>query len=172
MRKVRPMFQPVNVRPSNWNIHTHNKGDCTTRSMTYCLGGQLTYEQIEAEQYMYGEQMGTLRNATRVWSEVMKRRGYGWIQFDKRVVREVIATFFANYQHSFITLSRGHACAIDRGIVIDTWDSRGGRVYGILVKVEDIQFFKTSLLELGVEGRETDVPVPVQVRRRRRRFFW
>ena len=164
-------FETTNVRPSNWNEHTHNKGDCTTRSMTYCLNGAMSYEEIEAEQYRIGKEKGRVRNATGVWDEIMLRRGYTWIQLEKRVSRQMIANYLSNFENAMITISRGHACAIHMGKVIDTWDSRSGRVYGILVKITDFDFVFSVLGNYGIHCSKTDFPKPVQTRKYRRRFF-
>ena len=168
---MKSVFKATNVRPSNWNPHDNNLGDCTTRAMTYCLGGEMSYDEIEAEQYAIGNRMGKVRNAVGVWDKVLTNRGYGWIQLDRVYVRHYIAETLGGFENAMVTISSGHACAIHRGEVIDTWDSRGGRVYGLLVKTDDIDEVLVRLQLNGINAEPTQKPTKPKKRKVVRRIF-
>lgn len=54
MNKDIIVWENVNVRPMEYNTRDFNRGDCTTRALTYSLnflGDNRTYKEIEDEQY-------------------------------------------------------------------------------------------------------------------------
>lgn len=168
----RTPFEATNVRPDNYNTKDFNKGDCTTRAMYYALNGSISYEDIEAEQYRLGKERGTRRNAIGTWDLVLKNRGFSWIEFSRLITREALALRLKSFENPMVTVSRGHACAIHMGKVIDTWDSRGGRCYGVLVRNADIGSVISAIEGCGVDCEEVDVPKNQMKRRyRRRRCF-
>jgi hypothetical protein len=166
----RSEFVATNVRPENYNTKDFNKGDCTTRSMFYALNGEMTYEEIEAEQYRIGKERGTVRNMLGTWDKVLTNRGFEWIQFSNNIVRQRLATYLNDIETPMVTISRGHACAIHKGNVIDTWDSRGGRCYGILVKSCEIGNVIKIIEGIGVECEVVEKPINKMKRSYRRRI--
>lgn len=152
----------TNVRPEDYKSHREgggdNCGDCTTRAMTYCLNGEMTYREIEDEQYRLAKIRHTVRNANGVWDSVLIKRGFSWVQLDTLKSRANIASYLVSVESPMVTLSRTHACAIHKGKVIDTWDSRGGRVYGILAKNEDIDKVIYILSLNGIEATRVALP--------------
>ena len=163
-------FVVTNVRPSNYNTRDFNKGDCTTRSMFYALQGAMSYEEIEAEQYRIGKERGTVRNMVGTWDKVLTNRGFRWVQFSNNIVRDRLAKCLAGFETPMVTISRGHACAIHKGNVIDIWDSRGGRCYGVLVKECDITMVISTIAKIGVECEVVDKPSNKMKRTYKRRF--
>ena len=125
----------TNVRPDSYNTHDNCKGDCTTRALTYCLAGELTYNQVEDEQYKRAEKVGKRRNRTGVYDTIMLERGWRWIQLSKPIARGEVAVRLAKKLPGVkaMTLSKTHIAAVDGGNLIDTWDSRGGRVFAVMV---------------------------------------
>ena len=128
-------FDETNVRPDTWNIHDNCKGDCTTRALTYCLGGEMTYDQVEAEQYRLAKVFKTTRNRTGVYDIILSRKGWKWIQLSKPMARGEVAVRLAKKLPTLkaMTLSRRHIAAVEGGRLIDTWDSRGDRVFAVMV---------------------------------------
>ena len=78
MNKDIIVWEKVNVRPSDYNRHDYNCGDCTTRALTYALnslGDSRSYKEIEDEQYRLGELYARLKTShlpnsstSRAWS--------------------------------------------------------------------------------------------------------
>ena len=139
------------------------KGNCTTRSMTYCLQGIFTYREIEHEQYrlaaVKNEERGLYRgdyrhkvhrNSSGTWDIIMKDLGYGWIRLNHKVRRDNLAVSLREVSYPIITHSSGHVAVVENGYVIDSWDSRHGRCDMILVKNEDIDRIINILRNNGV----------------------
>ena len=125
----------TNVRPDNYNTHVNCKGDCTTRCLTYCLAGELTYNQVEEEQYKRAAKKGSRRNTTGVYDTIMLERGWRWIQLSKPIARGEVAVRLAKKLPDVkaMTLSRTHIAAVEGGNLIDTWDSRDGTVFALMI---------------------------------------
>ena len=129
----------VNVRPDNYNTHDNCKGDCTTRALTFCLGGEMTYNQVEDEQYKRAAKKGSRRNRTGVYDTILLDRGWRWIQLSKPIARGEVAVRLAKKLPDVkaMTLSRTHIAVVEGGNLIDTWDSRAGRVFAVMVPGKD-----------------------------------
>lgn len=129
------VFKYVNVRPSTYNTRDNCKTDCTTRALTFCLGGELTYNQVEDEQYKRAAKKGSRRNKTGVYDTILLERGWRWIQLSKPIARGEVAVRLAKKLPDVkaMTLSRSHIAVVEGGNLIDTWDSRAGRVYAVMV---------------------------------------
>lgn len=141
-------WKNVNMRPNDGKPYC--KGDCTTRAMSYCLQGVFTYREIETEQYrlarVTNEERGLIRgdyrrkvrrNSQGTWDSIMTDLGYRWIALRGTVRRDNLAVYLREIPHPAITLSSGHVAVVDRGMVVDSWDSRHGRCMKILVNGED-----------------------------------
>jgi hypothetical protein len=171
----RSPFVPTNVRPSNYNTTDFNIGDCTTRSMCYVLQGELSYEEIEAEQYKIGGLMKKPRNMTGVWDKVLLNRGFVWIQFNETyITRQTLATILKDFINPMVTISSGHACAIHQGKVIDVWDSRGGKVYGLLVREIDNNCIIEKMSQYGISCENVNIPTKTRrhYKRRTPKWYW
>lgn len=135
------------------------KGDCTTRAMTFILNGSMSYREIESLQYRlaYSAQAqgkNVRRNSTVIWIKVLLDRGYNEVVFTygKKVKRSVLGRMFnSGLTHPIASISKGHVAVIDtEGVVRDTWDSRGGRCYKLLVHKDDMERVSRCLNEKGV----------------------
>jgi hypothetical protein len=135
------------------------KGDCTTRAMTFILNGSMSYREIESLQYRlaYSAQAqgrNVRRNSTTIWSKVLLDRGYSELMFagGQKIKRSVLGRMFnSGLTHPIASISKGHVAVIDTdGIVRDTWDSRGGRCYKLLVHNDDMSRVCSRLAERGV----------------------
>ena len=117
----------TDIRPKN---RTCLKGDCTTRALTYALGGD--YTKIENRQYEIAALRGGLRNQNSNWGRVAEENGFvriWWIGSVKRSVLGGMVRKNGKVNRPLITVSSGHCAVVDTdGSVRDTWDSRGGRV--------------------------------------------
>lgn len=106
------------------------KGDCTTRALTYALGGD--YTTIENRQYAIAAERGGLRNQSTNWGIVAEENGFvriWWVGSVKRSVLGGMVRKNGNVNRPLITVSSGHCAVVDTdGSVRDIWDSRGGRV--------------------------------------------
>lgn len=139
------------------------RGNCTTRSMAFCLQGIFTYREIEHEQYrlaaVKNEERGLCRgdysrkvrrNSFGTWDIIMKDLGYGWIRLNCKVRRDNLAVLLREVSYPIITRSSGHVAVVENGYVIDSWDSRHGRCDMILVKNDDIDKIIDILRNKGV----------------------
>lgn len=177
MRSRHSNFKEVNVRPEDYKCHrdggSDNGGDCTTRCMTYCLNGAMSYREVEDEQYRLAKIRGTRRNTTGTYDLIMKNFGYEWIQLNTLKSRGYVAKYLKVIESPMMTLSRTHICPIHKGEVIDTWNSTGGMVFGIMVKVEDIDHAIEILVSHGIECEKVAVPKhKVNHHRRRHYRYW
>ena len=138
------------------------KGNCTTRAMSFCLQGIFTYREIEHEQYRLAaeanEKKGRYwgdgrrkvhRNSSGTWDVIMLDLGYVWIKFNRTVRRDNLAVALRNIEYPIITHSSGHVAVVDKGFVVDSWDSRHGRCDRILIKPEDTDRVLQSLFNCG-----------------------
>lgn len=140
-------FVYTDVRPKNRRTL---KGDCTTRAMTYCLSGKMSYDEIEREQYALAARMGTRRNSTGTWEIVITKRGYDKISLNCKIKRSVLAHLLAGViSHPIISRSSGHVAVIDKDGVHDTWDSRGGKCDRLYVFNEDAESIQQLLIGRG-----------------------
>lgn len=136
-------FIYTNNRPKN---RPTLKGDCTTRALTYAIGGD--YTEIENRQYKIAEIRGGLRNQTSNWGRVAEENGFVLVWWVGTVKRSVIGGMVrknGKVNRPIITISSGHCAVVDTdGSVRDTWDSRGGRVKFLYCHKSDT----TTILEL------------------------
>jgi hypothetical protein len=142
------------------------KGNCTTRAMSFCLQGIFTYREIEHEQYRLAAEKNAEngsywgdgrrkvhRNTTGTWDMIMKDLGYKWVRLGRKVRRDNLAVALQGMAYPIITLSSGHVAVVDRGAVVDSWDSRHGRCDMVMVKAEDIDKVVEILRENGISAR-------------------
>lgn len=136
-------FIYTNNRPKN---RPTLKGDCTTRALTYAIGGD--YTEIENRQYEIATIRGGLRNQTSNWGRVAEENGFvlvWWIGSVKRSVLGGMVRKNGKVNRPIITISSGHCAVVDiDGSVRDTWDSRGGRVKFLYCHKSDT----TTILDL------------------------
>lgn len=127
----------TDIRPKN---RTCLKGDCTTRALTYALGGD--YTTIENRQYEIARIRGGLRNQNSIWGLVAEENGFvriWWVGSIKRSVLGGMVRRNGKVNRPLITVSSGHCAVVDTdGSVRDTWDSRGGRVKYVYCHKSDI----------------------------------
>lgn len=151
-----------NVRPEDYRSHREgghdNGGDCTTRCIVACLEGKMDYRAVEAEQYRLAKIHGTRRNTNGTWDKLLTNNGFKWLQLKNLKSRANVASYLASIETPVATLSRSHVCAVKNGQVLDTWDSRGGRVYGVCVKEQDLLTAKSLLAEHGINSVIVDTP--------------
>lgn len=160
-RNLQCDFIVTNTRPN----HKTLKGDCTTRAMAFALNGILSYDEIEKEQYRYANYRNTNeerdghnrlhRNTTGVWDKLMTDLGYTWIIISKRTIKSTanIALMLKNKIESpILAMSAHHVSIIDENSCLrDTWDSRGVRIIGLLVKEEEANTISNALSNNGVK---------------------
>lgn len=143
------------------------KGNCTTRAMAYCLQGVFSYREIEHEQYRKAEEMNAKaglfhgdyrrkkhRNTNGVWDSIMTDLGYVWVVFRKTIRRDRLAIMLNSIPYPLITSSSSHVAVIENGAVIDSWDSRHGRCFSVLVKSEDAE---KVVLAVGSHGISSSI---------------
>lgn len=161
-RNQQAIFTFNNVRPKDYCSHREggndNSGDCTTRCIVTCLEGKMDYRAVEAEQYRLAKIRGTHRNITGTWDKLLTNNGFKWLQLKNLKSRANIASYLASIETPIATLSRTHVCAVKNGQVLDTWDSRGGRVYGLCVKEQDLLNVKSLLAKHGINADIVDTP--------------
>lgn len=140
-------YSYTNVRPDRKTLN----GDCTTRALTFLMGGSKTYDEIEAEQYKIGARMKTRRNNRMVWTKIISDYGYRKISL-RKTKRSVLGSILKNVlQKPIATVSSRHVAVLDvGGIVRDTWDSRGGRVNEIYAPLEQVYAIVNTLNQSGI----------------------
>lgn len=139
------------------------KGNCTTRAMSFCLQGIFTYREIEHEQYRLAaeanEKRGCYwgdgrrkvrRNSSGTWDSIMIDLGYVWMKFNHAIRRDNLAVALRNMDYPIITHSSGHVAVVDKGMVVDSWDSRHGRCDRILIKPDDKERVLEALINSGM----------------------
>jgi hypothetical protein len=127
-------YQYTDVRPN----HKTLKGDCTTRAMTYCMNGVMTYDEIESYQYRLAVKYGTRRNTNGTWGIVLTENGYTKIPIRKTKLSVVANILGKVLKSPVVAVVPGHATVIDvGGIVKDLWDCRGRGCKTIYVKTEE-----------------------------------
>lgn len=100
MNKDIIVWENVNVRPTEYNTHDFNRGDCTTRALTYTLnflGDNRSYKEIEDEQYRLAKIANETisnnsnynyhRNSNGVWDKLILAKGYTWLHVLKIINR-------------------------------------------------------------------------------------
>lgn len=176
--KYTAVWEETNVRPTDYNSRTDNCGDCTTRCLTWLLKGD--YRAIEARQYELAKEFNWKyvhngwnyhRNTTDVYSVILHENGYKWIHLTKTKARGQLAVILSKF-NGMASLSRTHICPIANGKVIDSWDSTAGQVFGLCVKVEEIEGVRSALREVGIETEVVDKIRHKANRRRSRYSFW
>lgn len=169
-------FNETNVRPATWNIHDNCLGDCTTRALTFALNGEMSYNQVETEQYRLASILGTVRNRMGTWDQILIRKGWRWIQFSKCISRGEIAVRLAKRLPGVTALavSRTHVACVKGGELIDTWDSRGGKCYAMLVPGEVLNeaVWAIDLTRDDVDCTVVGKPTFIRSTKRRRRRHW
>lgn len=167
-------FTPTNVRPDTWNIKDNCCGDCTTRAIVAALEGAMTYDEVESEQYRLAKEMHSVRNGTGVYDVILKTQGWRWIQLSKCMTRGEVAVRLKHYIPGVcaLTLSRSHIATVKDGELIDTWDSRGGRVFAIMVPYEKQKDVIEAMVGYGPSKVcVNENPKLVRSRKSRRRTF-
>lgn len=166
-------------RPDTYNTHDNCKGDCTTRALTFCLAGEMTYNEVEAEQYRLAKVLGRRRNCTGVYDQILVRKGWKWIQLSKTMARGEVAVRLAKKLPNLkaLTLSRKHIAAVEGGKLIDTWDSRADRVFAIMVPGDSNTINQAVwCLDWDVDGLECTVlpkgRTPKNTGYKARRRYW
>ena len=167
-------FTPTDVRPETWNTKDNCSGDCTTRALVAALNGTMTYDEVEAEQYRLAKEMRSRRNRTGVYDKILVTQGWRWIQLSKCLTRGEVAVRLKFYipNVTALTLSRSHIAAVRNGELIDTWDSRGGQVYAIMVPYEHQRAVIEAMA--GIECHKVNqnsTPKLVRSRKSRHRFW-
>ena len=158
MARVRytSVWKSVNVRPDDYSPIYDNRGDCSTRCLTWILNGD--YREIENRQYAIARDFNARfphegfnyhRNNNDVYSVILHENGYKWIQLSKTISRGKLALILSNFE-KIVSLSRTHVCPIHKGYVIDNWDSTAGQVFGICVRNEDIGSVCETIGKIGI----------------------
>ena len=170
------VFKETNMRPDTWNIKDNCCGDCTTRAIVAALDGAMTYDEVETEQYRLAKEMHSLRNRTGVYDKILVTRGWRWIQLGKCMTRGEVAVRLKHYMPNAcaLTLSRSHIAVVKNGELIDTWDSRAGRVFAILVPHEYLHYAIQAMVGYSpTKVGMNNIPRLVRSCRRRRMFeYW
>lgn len=166
-------------RPDTYNTRDNCKGDCTTRALTFCLSGEMTYNEVEDEQYRLAKVLGRRRNCTGVYDQILARKGWKWIQLSKTMARGEVAVRLAKKLPNLkaLTLSRKHIAAVEGGKLIDTWDSRADRVFAIMVPGDSNTINQAVwCLDWDVDGLECTVlprgRTPKNTGYKPRRNYW
>lgn len=169
-RNLQCEFVETNVRPSTYNIKDNCKHDCTTRCITFCLKGEMTYQQVEDEQYRLAKIHNSVRNRTGVYDLILKKRGYRWIQLENVKTTANIASYLRDFTTPMPILSRSHIAVIENGKLIDTWDSRGTRIFGIMCKLDEAVDVINRLRKFGITSKIVDIP-RYKINHHRR-YYW
>ena len=139
--------------------HKHLKGNCTTRAMAYIFRGVMTYDEIEAEQYRLADKINEdsyyhyHRNSTNVWIKVLEARKYCRLDINTpKITREMMSVILKGCHNSpFVSISSGHCAVNDVDCsVVDSWDSRKGKIKSIVVSNYDLENITNRLREKNI----------------------
>ena len=184
MNKDIIVWEKVNVRPSDYNRHDYNCGDCTTRALTYALnslGDNRSYKEIEDEQYRLAKIANETisnnsnynyhRNSNGVWDKLILAKGYTWLHLNRKKSNGYLIKWFGNINKPIIMLSHQHVCVAHNGKLIDTWNSCGIRIENVCVPNELVNTISTILEINGIMVEKVGKPVNT-ISRRRSRYYW
>lgn len=138
----------VDVVRLNMNPRGERTSDCTTRTLAYLLKGKMTYDEIRSQQTInalrfYGRQGGW--NCVESYGKIFHDNGYVGYCLPNCKTRATLAKLLKSIEAPIATESGSHIAVIERGKIIDTWNSGGGHVTCIWAKPEDVARIKTIL---------------------------
>ena len=177
-------WEKVNVRPTEYNTRDFNRGDCTTRALTYTLnflGDKRTYKEIEDEQYRLAKIANTThsnnskynyhRNSNGIWDKLILTKGYTWLHLNRKKSNAYLIKWLGNINKPILMLSHHHGCVADNGKLIDTWNSCGIRIENICVPDELVNTISTMREVNGIMVEKVEKPVNT-ISRRKSRYYW
>ena len=187
MNKDIIVWEKVNVRPSDYNRHDYNCGDCTTRALTYALnplGDSRSYKEIEDEQYRLAKEMNHKmslqsnyrqtynyhRNSSGVWDKLILAKGYTWLHLNRKKSNGYLIKWFGNINKPILMLSNHHVCVAHNGKLIDTWNSCGIRIENVCVPNELVNTISTILEINGIMVEKVCKPV-LTISPRKSRYY-
>lgn len=184
MNKDIIVWENVNVRPMEYNTRDFNRGDCTTRALTYSLnflGDKRTYKEIEDEQYRLAEIANATisnkssynfhRNSNGIWDKLILAKGYTWLHLKRKKSNAYLIKWLGNINKPILMLSHHHVCVAHYGKLIDTWNSCGIRIENICVPNELINTISIILEVNGIMVEKVEKPVNT-ISRRKSRYYW
>ena len=184
MNKDIIVWENVNVRPMEYNTRDFNRGDCTTRALTYSLnflGDKRTYKEIEDEQYRLAEIANATisnnsnynyhRNSNGIWDKLILAKGYTWLHLNRKKSNAYLIKWLGIINKPILMLSHHHVCVAHNGKLIDTWDSRSIRIENICVPNELINTISLKLENNGIMVEKVWKPVNT-ISRRKSRYYW
>lgn len=120
----------------NRDANGYNKGDCTTRCISFCTG--VDYMTIQKEQFANAAKMHSKWRQAKVWKLSLLSRGFFEIDLPRKISRKTFLKVFGNCgidEGIIATKSSGHVAAIDMKTkkVLDLFNSTGGRITTIFV---------------------------------------
>lgn len=147
-RGLQAKWRELNLNPTG-----ALKGDCTTRAMTFCFP-DIGYLVLNSKQHQRArEELDSTWNNSRVWKQVAEEQGeYKFFKLVHPLTRARVASMTSDLKYPTLTISSSHVAACSRGEVIDTWDSRCGRVKEIGVDPRDIKSIQ-KISDLDLEER-------------------
>ena len=172
MNKDIIVWENVNVRPTEYNTHDFNRGDCTTRALTYTLnslGDSRSYKEIEDEQYRLAKIANETisnnsnynyhRNSIGIWDKLILAKGYTWLHLNRKKSNGYLIKWFGNINKPIIMLSHQHVCVAHNGKLIDTWNSCGIRIENVCVPNELVNNISNILETNGIMVEKVEKPV-------------
>lgn len=176
-------WENVNVRPIEYNTRDFNRGDCTTRALTYTLnflGDNRTYKEIEDEQYRLAKianetisknsKYNYHRNSKGIWDKLILAKGYTWLHLNSKKSNAYLIKWLGNINKPILMMSNQHVCVAHNGKLIDTWNSCGIRIENICVPNELVNTISTILEINGIMVEKVCKPVITISRRKRRNY--
>lgn len=122
-RNMNAPWKELNLNPDGKSI-----GDCTTRALAYCFP-EVGYHKLNQLQRTIAREFGFGWKSPFTWHQVAKETGgYEFFELRKKMSRANVAKLFSGLAKPVFTSSSRHVAVVDKGTVIDSWDSRGGRV--------------------------------------------
>lgn len=124
-------------------------GDCTTRALAYCFP-EIGYHTLKLEQKRLSKMTGRAWNNCEVWHRVaFDHGGYEFFKLRVKRSRANVARSLKDLKSPILARSSGHVAVIHHGEVVDSWDSRNGRILELGFKnKEDVEMAK-SILGIG-----------------------
>lgn len=132
--KPRKMATCAPLKVLNTNPHGKIEGDCTTRALAYCFPN-IGYDKLRKRQEETGAKMSKTWCNTLVWTAIAEKNGdYAFFKMTKKRTRARVAAVLKTLKSPVFARSNGHVAIVHKGEVVDTWDSRCGKVTMIGVK--------------------------------------
>lgn len=137
-------FEQLDLTPA-WETR---KGNCTTRAITYMLRDKgYDYAKVRNAQDRRAKKYGLHFNSRGLWEQILFDNGYKSITLRRRCEAVTLAKELQYVKFPILIEENDHVSIIDKGKIVDSWNSCHKRVEKIIVAEANEKFIKAALIE-------------------------